>query len=105
KVEEFNASGTPSLSEGFRPMEPSVATRVGESKILDPIIALDSVDVVDVFGSKQRAAQMLLHNPTMFKDALASDANPDVLARRASELSSKADRAAAIAAEPPPATW
>jgi hypothetical protein len=52
-----------------------VLPRIRESKIIDPIVEAIPVNVVNMLGSKERASEVLLHNPSVLQDLLSS--NPD----------------------------
>jgi hypothetical protein len=52
-----------------------VIPSVRDSKILDPIIESIPVNVVNMLGSKERATEVLLHDPAVFQNALSSNAN------------------------------
>lgn len=51
-------------------------------EVLDPIVRAIPVDVVNMLGGKQRATEMVLHDPAMLARALSSDADLGVPAAR-----------------------
>ena len=66
-----------SVSGGL-PVKPDVVGGSVNLQVLDPVIRAVMIDVVNMLGSEERAAQMLLHDQSMFASTFASKASADV---------------------------
>lgn len=58
----------PSISTLLQTMQSKVESAVYDLEIFDSVVVLDSIDVVNMLRCRDRSAQMLFHDVSMFED-------------------------------------
>jgi hypothetical protein len=93
-------ASTSKSPESFKIVKPGVLSVTEQSQILDPVVSLIPVDMMNKLGGKERATQVLLHDPAMLQKTLSS--HPDIAVSRRI-IGSLADSIAKLRAELPEA--